>query len=164
MNYRLWLKGNSIDNGPNSTTLKLKIVARCGDPKLLVDVMKTCLGVEDVIIGIVFYTTPNLYDTLAPLTMWSMNFGLAMTSSSIAYMSTRRNMHWISNILWLVRICTNLSREKVFVLVDSNFNKGRHFQCIKAIGNDDVPHSSLTFSMLSNSNAHPTTRFSKTIC
>lgn len=45
-NYRLWLKGGSIGKGPNSTSLKLKVVARFGDPKLMVDAMKSYLGVK----------------------------------------------------------------------------------------------------------------------
>ena len=47
-NYRSWLKGDSTSKGPNSTSLKLKATARCGDPKLLVDAMKSYMGVEDL--------------------------------------------------------------------------------------------------------------------
>ena len=32
--------------GPDSASLKLKATARCGDPKMLVDAMKSYLGVE----------------------------------------------------------------------------------------------------------------------
>ena len=42
------LKGGSTGKGLDSASLKLKDVARCGDPKLLVDFMKSYLGVEDL--------------------------------------------------------------------------------------------------------------------
>ena len=47
-NYKLWLRGGSTDKGHDSTSIKLKVVAKCGDPKLLVDVMKFYLGAEDL--------------------------------------------------------------------------------------------------------------------
>lgn len=43
-NYKLWLKGGSIGKDPDSTSLKLKVVVRCGDPKILIDAMKYFLG------------------------------------------------------------------------------------------------------------------------
>ena len=45
-NYRGWLKGRLDGKGPDSASLKLKAVARCGDPKILVDPMKSYLGAE----------------------------------------------------------------------------------------------------------------------
>lgn len=41
-NYKSWLKGGSFGEGLNSTSLKLKVVAKCGDPKVLVETMKSC--------------------------------------------------------------------------------------------------------------------------
>lgn len=43
-----WLKGGSIGKGPNSTSLKLNVVAWCGDPKLLVDVLKSYCRAKDL--------------------------------------------------------------------------------------------------------------------
>ncbi len=45
-NYRSWLRGSSTGKGPDSASLKLKAAARCGDPKLLADVMKSYPGLE----------------------------------------------------------------------------------------------------------------------
>jgi hypothetical protein len=47
-NYRSWLRGGSTGKGLDSASLKLKAVARCGDPKLLADAMKSYLGAEDL--------------------------------------------------------------------------------------------------------------------
>ena len=47
-NYRTWLKGGSDGKGPDSASLKLKAAARCGDPKMLADAMKSYPGAEDV--------------------------------------------------------------------------------------------------------------------
>jgi hypothetical protein len=47
-NYRTWLKGGSDGKGLDSASLKLKAAARCGDPKMLVDAMKSYPGAEDV--------------------------------------------------------------------------------------------------------------------
>ena len=47
-NYRAWLKGGSHGKGPDSASLKLKAAARCGDPKILVDAMKSYPGAKDV--------------------------------------------------------------------------------------------------------------------
>ena len=41
-NYRSWLKGGSFGKGLDSTSLKLKVVAKCGDLKVLVEAMKSC--------------------------------------------------------------------------------------------------------------------------
>ena len=39
-NCMTWLKRGSMGKGPNSMSLKLKVVAWCGDPNLLIDAMK----------------------------------------------------------------------------------------------------------------------------
>lgn len=36
-----WLKGGTFAKGPNSTSLNLKVVTKCGNPKLLANVMKS---------------------------------------------------------------------------------------------------------------------------
>jgi hypothetical protein len=41
------LKNHSIRKGHDSTSLKLNIVAKCGDPKMLADAMKFSPRVED---------------------------------------------------------------------------------------------------------------------
>ena len=56
INYRLWLKGDNSGKGPNFVSLKLKVVARCGDPKLLANAMKSYSGVENL----------NTRDSLTP--------------------------------------------------------------------------------------------------
>ena len=38
--YRSWLKGGSFGKDLDSPSLKLKVVAKCGDPKVLVEAMK----------------------------------------------------------------------------------------------------------------------------
>ena len=40
-NYRSWLRVGSTGKGLDFASLKLKAAARCGDPKLLVDAMKS---------------------------------------------------------------------------------------------------------------------------
>ena len=45
-NYQAWLKGGLDGKGLDFASLKLKIAARCGDPKILVDAMKSYLGAE----------------------------------------------------------------------------------------------------------------------
>jgi hypothetical protein len=47
-NYRSWLRGGFTGKGPDFASLKLKVAARCGDPKLLADAMKSYPGVEDL--------------------------------------------------------------------------------------------------------------------
>jgi hypothetical protein len=47
-NYRLWLRGGSTGKGLDYASLKLKAVARCGDPKLLADAMKSYPGAENL--------------------------------------------------------------------------------------------------------------------
>ena len=48
-NYRSWLKWDSTDKGHYSASLKLKAAAKCGDPKLLADAMKSYPGIiEDL--------------------------------------------------------------------------------------------------------------------
>ena len=47
-NYRVWLIGGSDGKGLDLASLKLKVVARCGDPKMLVDSMKSNLGAKVV--------------------------------------------------------------------------------------------------------------------
>ena len=47
-NYRAWLKGGSHDKGHDLASAKLKAAAKCGDPKHLVDAMKSFPGAEDV--------------------------------------------------------------------------------------------------------------------
>jgi hypothetical protein len=47
-NYRSWLKGGSTDKKPDFASLKLKADARCGNPKLLADAMKSYPGLEDL--------------------------------------------------------------------------------------------------------------------
>lgn len=39
-NYKSWLEGGFTGKGPNSTSLRLKATARCGDPKLVANAMK----------------------------------------------------------------------------------------------------------------------------
>ena len=41
-----WLRGGYTGKWSNSASLKLKVDARCGDPKLLVDAMKSYPGLE----------------------------------------------------------------------------------------------------------------------
>ena len=43
-NYWAWLKGELDGKGPDYASLKLKATPRCGDPKMLVDSMKSYLG------------------------------------------------------------------------------------------------------------------------
>ena len=45
-NYWACLKGNLVDKGPDSASLKLKAAARCGDLKMLAHAMKFYLGAE----------------------------------------------------------------------------------------------------------------------
>jgi hypothetical protein len=45
-NYKSRLRGGSIGKGPNFASLKLKVVFRCGDPKLLAYAMKSYAGLE----------------------------------------------------------------------------------------------------------------------
>ena len=45
-NYRLWSRGGCTCKGPDFTSLKLKVDARCGDPKLLANAMKSYLEAE----------------------------------------------------------------------------------------------------------------------
>jgi hypothetical protein len=40
------LRGDSTGKGPDFASLKLKVAARCRDPKLLVDTMKSSPGLE----------------------------------------------------------------------------------------------------------------------
>ena len=47
-NYRSWLRGGYAGKGPESVSLKLKVVAMCGDPKLLAEAMKSYQGAEDL--------------------------------------------------------------------------------------------------------------------
>ena len=47
-NYRSWLEGGSTGKGLDPTSLKLKDVAMCGDPKLLVEAMKSYPGAKDL--------------------------------------------------------------------------------------------------------------------
>jgi hypothetical protein len=47
-NYRSWLKGGSTGKRPDYASLKLKATARCGDPKLLADAMKSYPGLENI--------------------------------------------------------------------------------------------------------------------
>jgi hypothetical protein len=47
-NYRSWLKGGYTGKGFDSVSLKLKIVVKCGDPKLLADAMKSYPRLEDL--------------------------------------------------------------------------------------------------------------------
>jgi hypothetical protein len=54
-NYKLWLIGGSTRKGTNFMSLKLKVGAKCGDPKLLADAMKSYLGEEDLMLGIVHW-------------------------------------------------------------------------------------------------------------
>lgn len=39
-NYLLWIKGGSTSKGPCLLSSRLKIVGRCGDPKLFADARK----------------------------------------------------------------------------------------------------------------------------
>ena len=45
-NYRAWLKRGLDGRGMDYASLKLKAVVRCGDPKILVDAMKSYSGAE----------------------------------------------------------------------------------------------------------------------
>lgn len=45
-NYKSWLKGSSTGRNLDSTSLKLKVTAHCGDPKLLADATKSNPWVE----------------------------------------------------------------------------------------------------------------------
>ena len=47
-NYRIWLKGGSDGKGLDLAFLKLKAVAMCRDPKILVDAMKAYPWAEDI--------------------------------------------------------------------------------------------------------------------
>lgn len=47
-NYKAWLRGGSTSIGPNFASLELKVVIRCGDPKVLADAMKSIQGVVDL--------------------------------------------------------------------------------------------------------------------
>ena len=47
-NYGLWLRGGFTGNGLDIASLKLKVVAQCGDPKHLADVMKSYPGAENL--------------------------------------------------------------------------------------------------------------------
>lgn len=40
-NCRLWLRGGFNNKGLDSVSMKLKVVAKCGDPKILVDAIKS---------------------------------------------------------------------------------------------------------------------------
>lgn len=48
INYRLWLKGGSFWKGFDQTSLKLKIAYHIGDPKLLVEAMRSYPGAKDL--------------------------------------------------------------------------------------------------------------------
>ena len=43
-NYRSWWKGELIGEGLDHFSLKLKVVAKCSDLKVLADAMKVSLG------------------------------------------------------------------------------------------------------------------------
>ena len=45
-NYQAWLKNGLDGKGPDFTSLKLKVAARCGNPKILADAMKFYPGTE----------------------------------------------------------------------------------------------------------------------
>ena len=47
-NYRTWLKRGSDGKGRDLASLKLKVTAMCGDPKILVDAIKSYPGADDV--------------------------------------------------------------------------------------------------------------------
>jgi len=47
-NYRSWLRGGSTGKGPDFVSLKLKVVGRCEDPKLLADAMNSYPSAEDL--------------------------------------------------------------------------------------------------------------------
>ena len=47
-NYRFWLEGGFLGKGPYQTSLKLKVAVRTGDPKLLVEAMRSYHGAEDL--------------------------------------------------------------------------------------------------------------------
>ena len=61
-NYRSWLRGGSTGKGPDFASLKLKVAARCGDPKLLADAMKSYRGWKLSILGIVLWRGLNCLD------------------------------------------------------------------------------------------------------
>lgn len=46
--YMPWLRGVSIGKGLDFMSLKLKVVANCGDPKLFVVAMKSYMGVKNI--------------------------------------------------------------------------------------------------------------------
>lgn len=48
INYQTWLKRRPDGKGRDLASLKLKVTARCGDPEMLVDAMKSYPGAEDV--------------------------------------------------------------------------------------------------------------------
>ena len=56
------LKGGSTGTGHDSASLKLKATTRCGDPKLLADVMKSYPGWKLSILGIVLWRDLNCLD------------------------------------------------------------------------------------------------------
>lgn len=43
-----WLRGGYTSEGLDSTSLKMNVVVKCGDPKLLVDAMKSYAWVQDL--------------------------------------------------------------------------------------------------------------------
>ena len=47
-NYRSWLKGGSLGNGQDQASLKLKVVAHTGNPKLLAKAMGSYPGAKDL--------------------------------------------------------------------------------------------------------------------
>ena len=47
-NYISWLRGGYTSKGHDYAPLKLKVVAMCGDPKLLADAMKSYPGLKDL--------------------------------------------------------------------------------------------------------------------
>ena len=47
-NYRSWLKHFSTGKGSDYESFKLKITTMCGDPKILLDAIKSYPGVEDL--------------------------------------------------------------------------------------------------------------------
>ena len=102
-------------------------------------------------------------------TMGNMNFGFALTTSSVVCVAVWKNvLNWpIVPNTWPVKISTNLSKNEVVAFEDAWFqlqqgealSPRRRFSTIATFS---IPRSQ--FYMPSNPEAHPELRFGKTVC
>lgn len=79
-NYRSWLRVGSISKGHDSTSLDLKAIAKCGDPRPMARWTKSFI--------------PVTMCSMPAWSTWSIDFGFAMMAWSILWVATKMNMLW----------------------------------------------------------------------